>query len=224
MSVSTPPRPVDAAPLGLAAFGTTLFMLSFFSVGINDVLIPAVFPVAFFFGGLVQLVAGIVEFRHGGTFGATAFCSYGAFWIAFAFFGMVIRPTLPKDQLELADGLFNLPWAVLTLYLTVATLRSTGVLLALFTAATLTLTLFTIANFAHSVPVFRAGGVVGFVTAAIAWYASFAGLINSTWGRHLIPVFPDPGKRLARLGHRRPPIHSVTSSAGERELETEQRQ
>ncbi|MEV7994554.1 acetate uptake transporter [Streptomyces sp. NPDC086077] len=219
-----PTRPVsrpDAAPLGLAGFGTTTFMLSFFYVGVDPSLTPAIFPVALFFGGLIQLIAGLVEFRQGSTFGATAFSSYGAFWVAFAIYGMAVLPDLPPDQIHIANGLFNLPWAVLTFYLTIATLRITGVLLAAFTSATTTFTLFTAANFAQSEELFQVAGSFGFITAAIAWYASFAGLINGTWGRHLIPTFPDPGKRLAHLGHHKSRPGSVTSSAGERELRTE---
>ncbi|MFJ5221152.1 acetate uptake transporter [Streptomyces sp. NPDC088354] len=218
MSVPAPATAPDAAPLGLAGFGTTTFMLSFFYVGVDPSLTPAVFPVALLFGGVIQLIAGWVEFRQGSTFGATAFSSYGAFWIAYAVYGMVVLPNLPPEQLHIANGLFNLPWAVLTLYLTIATLRITGVLLAAFTSATLTFTCFTVASFLQSTVLFIIAGGFGFATATIAWYASFAGLINNTWGRHLIPVFPDPGKRLAHLAHHKGRSHSLTSSVGEREL------
>ncbi|SNT48908.1 hypothetical protein SAMN05421812_107153 [Asanoa hainanensis] len=211
---------VDAAPLGLAAFGTTVFMLSFFTVGFHTALLPTAFGAAFFFGGLAQLIAGIVEFRRGSTFGGTAFTSYGAFWIAFAFFGLLIRPTLPEAERHIADGLVNLPWAVLTLYFAVATLRISGVLVVLFSTTTITLALVTAANFTESRVLLAAGGAMGFVSALIAWYGSFAGLVNGTWGRHIVPIFPDPGRRLARFGHGRPRIHSITSSAGERELDS----
>jgi uncharacterized protein len=214
-------RVADAAPLGLAAFGGTTFLLSFFLAGTDVLLRPVVFATALFFGGLVQLVAGIVEFRQGSTFGATAFSAYGGFWISYGVFAWFIRPTLPADDVNVADGLFALPWAIMTLYLVVATLRISGVLLALVSGAFVTLTLVTIGNFAESTGVLRAAGAIGFVTAAIAWYASFAGLVNGAWGRHLIPTFPDPGKRLARLGHGRPRVHSITSSAGEQEPDDE---
>lgn len=64
----------------------------------------------------------------------------------------------------------------------------------------------------------RAGGGTGLATAAIALYGSFAGVVNNTWGRHLIPTFPEPGRRLAHLARRKKRPHSVTSSAGEREI------
>ncbi|MER6687476.1 acetate uptake transporter [Streptomyces olivaceoviridis] len=222
MSTPSPRAPAEPAPLGLAAFGTATFMLSFFYVGVDPDLTPAVFPLAFFFGGVVQLIAGAAEFRQGSTFGATAFCSYGAFWMAYALYGRFVVDTLPADEAHVATGLFILPWAVLTLYLTVATLRTTGALLALFTSATITFTLLALAQFVQSSAVTRVGGAFGFATAALAWYASFAGLVNSTWGRQLIPTMPDPGARLGHLGHKRARPVSLTSSIGEREQRTDQ--
>ncbi|MFI5998500.1 acetate uptake transporter [Streptomyces sp. NPDC051362] len=218
MSDSSTRVAVDPAPLGLAAFGATTLMLSLFNSGVRPSLAAVVLPTAFLFGGVMQLVAGIVEFRQGGTFGGTAFCSFAAFWMSYAVYKRFIEPTLPPDQAHFATGLWVLPWAIVAFYLTIATLRTSGVLLALFAAATTTLTILTISELLESTGLLRVGGATGLVTAALALYGSFAGLINTTWGRHIIPTFPDPGKRLAKLGHRkthRPP--SITSSAGERD-------
>ncbi|GAB2865226.1 GPR1/FUN34/YaaH family transporter [Actinocorallia aurea] len=222
MSSPFPRAMAEPAPLGLAAFATATFMLSFFYVGVDPALTPAVYPLAFFFGGVVQLIAGAAEFRQGSTFGATAFCSYGAFWMAYALYGRFIVDTLPAAEAHVATGLFILPWAVVTLYLTIATLRTTGALLAVFTSATITFTLLTLSQFLQSEPLTRVGGGFGFATAGLAWYASFAGLVNSTWGRHLIPTMPDPGTRLERLGRKRARPVSLTSSIGERESRTDQ--
>ncbi|MGW6487632.1 GPR1/FUN34/YaaH family transporter [Streptomyces sp. NPDC055056] len=105
--------------------------------------------------------------------------------------------------------------------MTIATLRTTGALLALFTAATVTFTLLATAQFVQSDGVNRVGGGFGFATAALAWYCSFAGLINGTWGRHIVPTFPDPGRQLAHLGHHHGRPVSITSSSGEREMRAE---
>src|SRR5881227_2411069 len=78
------PAIADPAPLGLAAFALTTFVLSFFNAGlVSDKGTPVVLGLALAYGGLTQLIAGIWEFRNNNTFGATAFCSYGAFWISF---------------------------------------------------------------------------------------------------------------------------------------------
>ncbi|GGS32144.1 hypothetical protein GCM10010269_83070 [Streptomyces humidus] len=216
MSTPSPRATAETAPLGLAAFGTATFMLSFFHVGVDPALTRAVFPLAFFFGGVFQLIAGAAEFRQGSTFGGAAFCSYGAFWMAYALYGRFVAGTLPADQAYVATGLFILPWAVLTLYLTIATLRITGALLA-----TITFTLLSLAQFAQSDTAARVGGVFGFATAALAWYASFAGLIDSAWGRHFSPTMADPGARLEHLDHRRVRPVSLTSCIGERAPRTE---
>ncbi|MEU1616515.1 acetate uptake transporter [Streptomyces sp. NPDC005722] len=207
----------DPAPLGLAAFGVTTLMLGLFNAGVRPELAAAVLPTAFLCGGVVQLVAGVFELKQGGTFGGTAFSLFGAFWMSYAVYAHVIEPTLPPDDAHIATGVFALPWAVVAAYLTVATLRTTGVLLAVFVSATTTLIVLSVAEFADSDPARRAGGATGLVSAALALYGSFAGVINTTWGRHLIPTFPDPGKRLARLGRRRNRPVSLTSSTGERE-------
>ncbi|MFI8183947.1 acetate uptake transporter [Actinacidiphila glaucinigra] len=220
VAMSEPPTRVlaDPAPLGLAAFGATTLMVSLFNAGVRPELVAAVFPTAFLFGGVIQLVAGIFELKQGGTFGGTAFSAFGAFWMAYAVYGHFVEPTLPPDQAHFATGMFALPWTIISFYLTIATLRTTGVLLALFGSATTTLTVLTVAEFVDSDPARRIGGAIGLVTAALALYASFAGVINTTWGRHMIPTFPDPGKRLARLGHRKNRPVSITSSTGEREI------
>lgn len=217
MSNASARVPADPAPLGLAAFGGTTLMLSLFNAGIIPSAITAVLPTAFFFGGVIQLIAGVAEFRQGGTFGATGFSSFGGFWMSFAVYERFTAPTLPTDKVHIATGLFLIPWALIAFYMAIATLRTTGVLLALFTGATSTLTVLAIAEFLKSDSLTRAGGGLGLATAAMALYGSFAGLINSTWGRHLIPTFPDPGRHLARLAHRKPAPTSITSSVGDRE-------
>lgn len=86
MSTSAPaPTIADPGPLGLVGFAATTFVLSSFNADLIDgSLLPVVLPLALFYGGLVQLLAGMWEFRKGNTFGATAFCSYGAFWLSYA--------------------------------------------------------------------------------------------------------------------------------------------
>ncbi|MFJ5282127.1 acetate uptake transporter [Streptomyces parvulus] len=202
--------------MGLAAFGTTIFTVSLFHVGIVVEAAPVVIPLSLFFGGLVQLLAGLVEFKSGSTFGATAFCSYGAYWLGYALYVAVVSTDIPASELHTANGIFDLPWVVLTLYLTVAATRTTGVLLTLFSFTTITLVVVCIANFIDSLTLLRWGGGFGLAAAGTAWYASFAGLVNVTWGRHLIPTFPDPGSRIAHLAQNKGRANSITSSAGER--------
>ncbi|MFJ6569559.1 acetate uptake transporter [Streptomyces sp. NPDC091292] len=201
---STPPGPTiaDPGPLGLAAFAATTFVLSVFNAGLitDPRLSTVVLPMALFYGGLAQLLAGMWEFRKGNTFGATAFCSYAAFWLAYAAYARFVAGSLPLSTAHQATGLFLLVWAIFTVYMTVAATRTTGAILAVLVTLSATFIVLCIGAFAQSADVTKAGGWLGLVTAVCAWYASFAGVTNATYRRSVVPVFPNVGKHL--LPHR----------------------
>ncbi|MFE9452255.1 acetate uptake transporter [Streptomyces sp. NPDC006739] len=206
---TAPAGVADPGPLGLAAFAATTFVLSVFNANlITDPLLAAVvLPLALFYGGLAQLLAAMWEFRKGNTFGATAFGSYSAFWLSYAAYAKFVAPGLPAATAHQATGLFLLVWAVFTVYMTVAALRTTGALLAVFVTLSATYIVLCVAEFAQSTGAVRAGGWLGLVTAVCAWYASFAGVTNSAWHRSVVPVFPDIGSHLRpHRAHRGGPI------------------
>jgi uncharacterized protein len=181
----------DPGPLGLAGFAMTTFMLSCFNAGLLSTKLEAVvLPVALFYGGLAQLLAGMWEFRKANTFGALAFSSYGAFWLSFAAYVKFIAPGLPAADAGTATGLFLLAWTIFTAYMTVAALRTTGAVAAVFVVLLLTFLCLTIAELAGSVGFGTIGGYLGLLTAALAWYASFAGVTNATFGKTVLPVMP----------------------------------
>jgi succinate-acetate transporter protein len=180
----------DPAPLGLAAFALTTFVLSVFNAGIlGSKLESVVLPLALFYGGLAQVLAGMWEFRKANTFGALAFTSYGAFWLAFAAYVRLIVPGLGADAGS-ATGLFLLAFAIFTAYMTVAALRVTVAVLLVFIALTLTFVVLSVGNFAGATGIVHVGGYLGLITAILAWYASFAGVTNFTWKRTVVPVGP----------------------------------
>lgn len=199
----------DPGPLGLAAFAGTTFVLSVFNADLitDQKLVAVVLPLALFYGGLAQLLAGMWEFRKGNTFGATAFTSYGAFWLAYAAYAKYVAPGLPASTAHQATGLFLLIWAVFTAYMAVAATRTTGAILAVFVTLAATFIVLCIAEFAQSSGTAKAGGWIGLVTAVCAWYASFAGVTNSTYQRPVLPVFPNIGERLRP--HRGGPVAGV---------------
>jgi len=157
-----------------------------------------VLPLALFYGGLAQLLAGMWEFRKGNTFGATAFSSFGAFWLAYAAYAKFVAGILPASTAHQASGLFLLAWAIFTVYMTVAATRTTGAVLAVFATLSATFIVLCIGDFAQSPDTTKAGGWLGLVTAACAWYASFAGVTNSTYQRAVVPVFPNSGRSRSR--------------------------
>ncbi|MGZ4518128.1 MAG: acetate uptake transporter [Mycobacteriaceae bacterium] len=186
-----PTAVADPAPLGLAAFGMTTLVLSVFNAGLlAKNLEPVVLPLALFYGGLAQMLAGMWEFRNRNVFGATAFTSFGAFWLSFAAYVKFIAPGLPASSAHSATGLFLLGWTIFTVYMLVASLRVNAAVAAVFLLLSLTFILLTIADYGSYTGLGKAGGYMGLATAAAAGYASFAGVLNATWGRVVLPVLP----------------------------------
>jgi uncharacterized protein len=179
----------DPAPLGLAAFALTTFVLSFFNAGIvSDSGEPVVLGLALAYGGIAQVLAGMWEFKNNNTFGATAFTSYGAFWLSLWAFDQFFAADVPKDTLGDALGLYLIGWGIFTTYMLVASLRTTLAVSAVFLLLAITYALLGIGEWATVDGLVKAGGWFGIATAAAAWYASFAGVTNSTFGRTVLPV------------------------------------
>jgi succinate-acetate transporter protein len=181
----------DPGPLGLAAFALTTFVLSMFNaklIGAGGE--PVVFGLAFAYGGLAQLLAGMWEFRTGNTFGAVAFTSFGAFWLSFWAFVQFYEDKIPKADAGHAVGLFLIAWGIFTLYMFVASLRTTAAIATVFALLAATFFLLGIGNSGAHTNVVKIGGYVGLATAAAAWYASFAGVTNATFKRTVLPVKP----------------------------------
>ena len=139
------------------------------------------------YGGIVQLLAGMWEFRTGNTFGAVAFCSFGAFWISFWALNVFYAKEITGNAGH-AVGVYLWAWAIFTAYMTVAALRVSGAVLLVFVLLT---------DHVHPArdrrggpheTVTHWGGYLGLATAAAAWYASFAAVTNSTFGRTVLPV------------------------------------
>jgi hypothetical protein len=182
----------------LIGFGMTTLLLS----AINSGFISAapgptagsasvVLAMAIAFGGVGQILAGMWEFKVGNTFGATAFTSYGLFWISFVLINTTFAPDLPKDPTPIL-GMYALAWGIFTAYMFVASLggASRGVSIVFF-LLTLTFVTLAIAFWAHSLP--SAGwnqisGGIGCLTAIAAMYCSFAFVTNANFKRTVLPV------------------------------------
>ena len=149
-----------------------------------------VIGVALTYGGLAQLLAGMWEFRTGNTFGAVAFTSYGAFWLSFWAFVQFFEKSVPKADAGHAVGLFLIAWGIFTAYMFIASLRTTAAVALVFILLAVTFFLLGIGKAGAHTNIIKAGGWVGLVTAAAAWYASYAAVTNSTFGRIVLPVRP----------------------------------
>jgi len=178
----------NPAPLGLACFALTTFLLSVINAELAQKdLIGAVVSCALVYGGVVQIMAGMWEIRAGSTFGGVAFSSYGGFWMSFGlillleFLGIwVVPPT--------AIGVFLLAWTFFTFYLWVGTFSLSKALVSTFTLLLLTFALLDLGHLADIPIVNVAGGYVGILCAMNAWYVSAATLLSELFGREVLPL------------------------------------
>ncbi len=176
------PTPIaDPGPLGLAGFAMTTFVLSMFNAKLmGSGGEPIVLALALTYGGLAQLLAGMWEFRTGNTFGAVAFTSFGAFWLSYWAFVQFFADKVPAADAGHAVGLYLIAWGIFTTYMFVASLRTTAAVAAVFGLLLVTFFLLGIGNAGAHENIIKIGGWFGLVTAAVAWYASFAAVTNST--------------------------------------------
>ncbi|CDS11993.1 hypothetical protein LRAMOSA04189 [Lichtheimia ramosa] len=197
-AVAVAPPIANPGPLGLSAFALTTFVLSLHNANAgmpNGTPSNVVVGLAFFYGGLVQLLAGMWEFKTGNTFGATAFSSYGGFWLSYAIMfipGANILGAYEKvpDQLHHSLGIFLVAWAIFTGIMLIATHRANIALMVLFFCLEITFILLAASDLNDSVPCKVGGGAMGVVTAVIAWYIALAGLLTKESSHFTLPVGP----------------------------------
>lgn len=201
----------DPTPLGLSAFALTTFVLSLINLRTRGVSTPSlVVALAFGYGGLVQLLAGMWEMAIGNTFGATALSSYGGFWLSFAIiltpggFGIATSYGGETDEFYNGFGFFLMGWFIFTTLLLLMTLRSNLAFFMLFFFLDVTFLLLGIAYLepyddgTPRTPVIRAGGLFGLVTAFLAWYNAFAGIADSSNSFFVAPVAHFPWSEKGR--------------------------
>ncbi|KAI2616003.1 GPR1/FUN34/yaaH family-domain-containing protein [Hypoxylon sp. NC1633] len=199
----------NPAPLGLSAFALTTFVLSLVNVNARDITEPNIaLSLAYGYGGLVQLLAGMWEMAVGNTFGATALSSFGGFWISFA---IVLTPGFGVLEAYSAAGsasvlgFFLTGWFIFTFILLLCTLRSTVMFFLLFFTLDLAFLMLACGYFAtangatnSAVRLTQAGGGFGLLAAFLAWYNAFAGIADSSNSFFIVPVFHFPWSEKGR--------------------------
>ena len=182
-------KTANPAPLGLAGFGLTTVILSSINAGLlPGEAVSAVVPLAFSFGGFAQILAGVLEFRNGNTFGTVAFTAYGSFWWWYAFLLWTIGSGWIKPPDPRGVGFVLLMWGVFTLYMWVPTFRMNLALWIIFLLLWITFFLLAGGDLGMGDPWRIAGGWVGVATGLVALYLSFADVTNATFGRIVIGV------------------------------------
>jgi hypothetical protein len=188
----------DPAPLGLAAFALTTFLLSAVNAGwAGSSTGSAWLGYALAYGGLCQLLAGMWEFRNRNVFGSTAFSTYGGFWIGLGLWALLVAPHATSASAADHDlGWILLAFAIFNTYMLIFSTQVNAAVFTVFLTLELTEIILFIGNFAGNTSIVKVGGVVGIITAVAAWYASAAGVINGMKGTVVLPV----GRPLMSMG------------------------
>jgi succinate-acetate transporter protein len=185
----------NSAPLALAAFAVTTFMLSMINAGLmNTGITPVVFGVALMFGGLTQLIAGVLQFRTGNTFGGVLFSTFGAFWLSLFAIAQFFLKDIPAAQAGHALGLFLYAFGIFTVWIFVASFRTNVVVVVALAGLAATFFVLGAGNYGASTSLVHAGGYLGLIVAALAAYLSCAELCEAAYRRAVLPVWSLAGR------------------------------
>ncbi|WP_421723376.1 acetate uptake transporter [Bauldia sp.] len=177
----------NPAPLGLSAFGLTTILLNFHNAGFYP-LDAMILAMGVFYGGLAQVLAGVMEWRKGNTFGTTAFTSYGLFWLSLA--GILIVPDLGIGTAPgpAAMATYLAIWGLFTAVLFIATFKLTRSLQVVFLTLTILFGLLALANGTESEMVLMIAGYEGILCGAVAVYTGLGQVLNEIYGRTVCPL------------------------------------
>ena len=181
----------NSAPLALLAFAVTTFMLSMVNADwIAKGVEPVVFGVALMFGGITQLIAGIIQLRTGNTFAGVLFAGFGAFWLSLFANVQWFLKAVPASQVGHAQGLFLYAFGIFIVIMLLTSLRTNVVIVAAL--AILVFTIFSLAagNYGADTTLIHWAGYGGLAAAACAFYLALAELCESSYGRAVVPVWP----------------------------------
>jgi succinate-acetate transporter protein len=180
------PSLANPAPLGLFGFGMTTILLNLHNAGLFG-LSPAILAMGVFVGGLGQIIAGILEYKKGNTFGVTAFTSYGVFWLSLVF--IWVAPKLGMEAVDhLSMGFYLLLWGVMTFAMFVGALKGGTVGKLVFGSLAVLFFLLALANFSGSHFVHTVAGIEGIFCGSFAVYEAAAVVINEKHGRTILPL------------------------------------
>ena len=179
----------NPAPLGLMGFGLTTILLNIHNAGYYE-LNSMILAMGVFYGGLAQVIAGLIDFRKGNEFGATAFCSYGLFW--FSLVALIVFPGwgMGEEPSDRAMGWYLLSWGLFTAIMFVGSLRTTRALQAVFAALTILFVLLAIRDWTGSDTIGDIAGWEGILTGLLAVYTATAQVWNDQYGRTILPLGP----------------------------------
>jgi succinate-acetate transporter protein len=177
----------NPAPLGLCAFGMTTILLSVHNAGVTGLSSP-ILAMALFYGGIAQVIVGIMEWKKNNSFGMLTFGSFGFFWISFAAILMLPVLGLAKGPQPVELAVFLAVWGIFALGLFICTLKMHRLLQVTLAAVVLLVVLLVAAQLTGSSLILNAGGVVGIIAGALALYMGLGQVINEIYGSRVLPV------------------------------------
>ncbi|MDH2895291.1 MULTISPECIES: acetate uptake transporter [Rahnella] len=187
----------NPGPLGLMGFGMTTILLNLHNAGFFP-LTAVIVSMGIFYGGLIQILAGMMEFKKGNTFGTTAFTSYGAFWLSLVGILMLPRMGLADASSESFLGAYLGVWGVFTLFMFFGTLKANRGIQVVFGSLTILFALLCYGNMTGNTAVLHFAGFEGIFCGASAIYLAMAEVLNEQYGRTVLPV-GEPKKQAAHV-------------------------
>lgn len=180
-------KTANPAPLGLMGFGMTTVLLNIHNAGFFP-LDAMILAMGIFYGGLAQIIAGVLEYKNGNTFGGTAFTSYGAFWLT-----LVTLILLPKTGMAAASpaafmGWYLALWGIFTGFMFIGTLKGHKALQVVFGSLTVLFALLALHNWFESETIGVIAGFEGILCGASAIYLAVAEIVNEQHGRTVLPI------------------------------------
>ena len=177
----------NPAPLGLAAFGMTTILLNIHNAGFFA-MDTMIFAMGIFYGGIAQIIAGIMESKKKNTFGFTAFISYGFFWIALV--GLMVMPKLGWGDAPSKTSMvaFLGVWCLFSMFMLIATFKLNKALQAIFALLVVLFILLITANVTGNETIHKLAGFEGIICGLTALYTSMAQVINELYGRTVMPI------------------------------------
>ncbi len=179
----------NPAPLGLMGFGMTTVLLNIHNAGFYP-LNTMILAMGIFYGGICQIIAGVMEWKKGNTFATTAFASYGAFWLLLVALLLLPKMGLGTATDEGAMAAFFFMWGLFTLYMFIGTLKLNKALQVVFGSLTILFFLLCIRDAAGSAVVGKIAGWEGIFCGLSAIYAAMAQVLNEVYGRVVLPIGP----------------------------------
>lgn|SRR5690554_2022306 len=178
-------KQANPGPLGLLGFGLTTILLNLANAGIVELTV-VILAMGIALGGLAQIIAGVLSFKQGKTFGGTAFTAYGFFWLSFVIIKVGLPNTQPADLTSL--GFYLLLWGVFTTFMFIGTLKHNTISKLVFGSLALLFYLLAIGDFTGITVITRIAGVVGILTGLFATYDAVGQIVNEEYGRVVLPL------------------------------------